>query len=251
MIEDATTLYNEIEGRLDVKANKTWNRVSIRNGESLYFVKRGDGRFIIHLNGNNISRFGDFAVYHWGNARSVYQRPNKRHEITWLIDFDILSKTVVAVMNKQYELPNDSILEKKIDDIYNNPDLSTYEKSVLAKVRVGHSKFAKEVKKKFGFNCAVKPHLKRNLIAAHIKPWSTCKDIEKTDLYNGICLSPDIDGLFENGDISFNDYGAILIKDDLTKLELQSYGLSGNEKIKIDSEYSKYLNWHRKNKFKC
>lgn len=251
MIEDSTILFNEIEGRLDVKANKTWNRVSIRNGQSLYFVKRADCRFIIHLNGNNIKRFGDFAVYHWGNARSTYHGPNKEHEITWLIDFELFSKTVVAVMNKQYELPNDSILEKQIDDIYANPELSTYEKSVLVKARVGHSKFAKKVKKKFGFNCAVKPHIKRNLIAAHIKPWSVCNGIDKTDPCNGICLSPDIDGLFENGDISFNDNGCILIRDDLTKLELQSYGLSGNEKIKIDSEYSKYLNWHRKNKFDC
>ncbi len=249
MIEDATNLFKAIDGRLDVKANKAWNRVSISYGKSLYFVKRADGKHIIHLNGNNIKRFGDYAVYHWGNARSTYHGPNNEHEITWLIDFEVFSSTVEAVFNKQYQLPSDSIIEKQIDDIYANPELSSYEKSVLAKARIGHSKFAKGVKENFSFSCAVKPHIKRNLIAAHIKPWSLCQGNEKTDLRNGICLSPDMDGLFENGDISFNDDGSILIGLGLTKLELQSYGINGKEVIEINSSYSKYLNWHRKHKF--
>lgn len=71
---------------------------------------------------------------------------------------------------------------------------------------------------------------------------------EKTDSRNGLCLSPDMDGLFENGDISFNDDGSILIGVGLTKLELQSYGINGKEVIEINSSYSKYLNWHRKHK---
>lgn len=114
MIEDAANLFKAIDERLDVKANKAWNRVSISYGQSLYFVKRADGKHIIHLNGNNIKRFGDYAFYHWGNARSTYHVPNNEHEITWLIDFEVFSSTVEAVFNKQYQLPNDSIIENKL-----------------------------------------------------------------------------------------------------------------------------------------
>ena len=143
----------------------------------------------------------------------------------------------------------DTKLVEQVDTIQSDSELTGGEKEVLSKQRIGHSRFAKLVKERAGYRCMVKPGITRNLVAAHIKPWAVCSPEEKTDLGNGLCLSPDMDGLFESGDISFLDDGTVLIGD-LSDQEKSSYGLSGKEKISVSNCHAPYLAWHRKFKYK-
>ncbi|MGI2227974.1 HNH endonuclease [Shewanella frigidimarina] len=136
-----------------------------------------------------------------------------------------------------------------VDSLLGPSSLSEYERKALVKQRIGHSRFAKAVKERAGNTCQINTNISRNLIASHIKPWTLSKNYEKVDIDNGLCLSPSFDGLFEDGLISFNDDGSIIIND-LSESEMSAYGLLGTESIKITTGQSKYLAWHRVNKLK-
>ncbi|MFD1009548.1 HNH endonuclease [Oceanisphaera ostreae] len=86
-------------------------------------------------------------------------------------------------------------------------------------------------------------------MASHIKPWAVSENHEKLDILNGLCLSPNYDGLFEIGLISFNDDGTIITR--LTEYDMDAYGLNGTEKIEVEILQSKYLAWHRENKLQA
>lgn len=50
------------------------------------------------------------------------------------------------------------------------------------------------------------------LVASHIKPWRAYETaFERLDANNGIMLTPNVDRLFDAGDISFRDDGVILV----------------------------------------
>ena len=144
---------------------------------------------------------------------------------------------------------SDLELIQSVDTLLETSSLSDYEKKALVKQRIGHSKFAKTIKERAGNSCQINCNISRNLVASHIKPWALSKGYEKVDIANGLCLSPNFDGLFEDGLISFNDDGSIVINRLLEK-EMSAYGLLGTEIIRVATGQSKYLAWHRANKLK-
>ena len=83
------------------------------------------------------------------------------------------------------------------------------------------------------------------LIASHIKPFIKSSDDEAYDPDNGLLLSQDMDGLFDNGYISFNDNGSIILSNGLDselKAYLRKYTL---DEIFIRDKRKQYLNYHR------
>lgn len=140
-------------------------------------------------------------------------------------------------------------LIQSVDSLLDASSLSDYERKSLVKQRIGHSFFARKVKERAENMCQINTNIIRNLIASHIKPWAVSKNYEKVDIANGLCLSPSFDGLFEDGLISFNDDGSIIING-LSESEISAYGLLGTESIKVATGQSKYLAWHRANKLK-
>lgn len=150
---------------------------------------------------------------------------------------------------ENFELKQDLEFINSTDTLLESSSLTEYEKRALLKQRIGHSKFARLVKKRAKNVCQINNIISRNLIASHIKPWAFSKNNEKLDPANGLCLSPNYDCLFEDGHISFNDDGSIIIKG-LSNSEISSYGLSGNEIIKVANGQEKYLTWHRVHKLK-
>lgn len=84
---------------------------------------------------------------------------------------------------------------------YEVPDSVTTTKTRGSAQRV----FAAEVKKNYGWTCAVTGiKTKQFLIASHIVPWSVDEKI-RLDPSNGICLSVLIDRAFENGFLVVED----------------------------------------------
>lgn len=136
-----------------------------------------------------------------------------------------------------------------VETLLDTSSLTEYEKSALVKQRIGHSRFATLVKQRAQNVCQINNSISRNLIASHIKPWALSKDYEKVDIANGLCLSPNYDCLFEDGYIGFNDDGLIIIRG-LSHSEISTYGLTGNEVIKVANGQEKYLRWHRINNLK-
>lgn len=88
------------------------------------------------------------------------------------------------------------------------------------------------------------------LIASHIKPYIQCDESEKFDGSNGILLSRTMDQLFDQGWITFDDDGTIIVnpnlQDDLKKY-LANKNL--NKKYLADSRRLYYLKYHRNNVF--
>lgn len=89
------------------------------------------------------------------------------------------------------------------------------------------------------------------LRASHIKPWAACESFqERLDPYNGLMLAAHIDVLFDQGWISFENNGLMLISTELEKNVAMQFSLS-NKKIKPFPEASYvYLNWHRNKVFR-
>jgi putative restriction endonuclease len=92
----------------------------------------------------------------------------------------------------------------------------------------------------------------RILIASHIKPWSVSDDSEKIDHNNGLVLTPTYDRLFDQGFISFNDDGTIIISPYISPLNVKKLNLSAGKKFNIPKSEKRnaYLEYHRTNIFK-
>lgn len=95
------------------------------------------------------------------------------------------------------------------------------------------------------------PHM---LIASHIKPFRSCAHIfECIDNNNGLLLCRNHDYLFDQGYISFDDDGSLMISDELTTRQtLDAYHVHTN--IKLDARYltdsrRKFLAYHRSHTF--
>lgn len=90
----------------------------------------------------------------------------------------------------------------------------------------------------------------RHLRASHIKPWAKSNDNEKLDGANGLLLSPHVDHLFDQGFISFEDKGNILVAKNLNQHVLDQWGIAIPANVGTFNELQKnYLDYHRNSVF--
>lgn len=91
----------------------------------------------------------------------------------------------------------------------------------------------------------------RFLRASHIKPWAASTDLEKLDGENGLMLSPHADHLFDQGFISFNDDGSLLLSAQLSPTIIAAWSfplLIAPQPLA--SKQSEYMEYHRTHIFK-
>ncbi|OLS40786.1 HNH endonuclease [Bacillus sp. MRMR6] len=123
------------------------------------------------------------------------------------------------------------------------------------KKRVGQPVFSEQVKKNYGYACAItKIQTKSFLIGSHIIPWSERKDT-RLDPQNGICLSVLLDKAFDKGYITITpDYFikvSTKINDDpALAAELSKYHLQKMKVPKYQPPKREYLEWHNEVVFK-
>jgi len=141
-------------------------------------------------------------------------------------------------------------VQKDIEAIEHNNLLSTTTKLRLIEARVGQGDFRKLCMNLYP-SCPVTginfPPLLR---ASHIKPWADCKSVkERLDPYNGIMLAAHIDVLFDDGWISFKNYGEIIVSNKLDYQTCNVLNLPTSVKPFNDKSFS-YLDWHRERIFR-
>ena len=89
-----------------------------------------------------------------------------------------------------------------------------------------------------------------SLVASHIKPFIDSDGNEAYDPNNGLLLSRNMDILFDQGYISFNNDGTIMyspqLNEEVTK-HLDNYKL---DSIFINENRIQYFDYHRNNVFK-
>jgi putative restriction endonuclease len=82
------------------------------------------------------------------------------------------------------------------------------------------------------------------LRASHIKPWRTATQQEKVDVYNGLLLMPNLDALFDQALITFNEQGMIEISKQIPKSAWELLGLSKSLRVKLRPKHKRYLQHH-------
>lgn len=125
------------------------------------------------------------------------------------------------------------------------------EREALIKARIGQGDYRDALLAYWG-GCAVTdctiPALLR---ASHIKPWRAASAAERLDPYNGLLLIPNLDLAFDQGLISFDDHGQILLGSDLDPDSAHALNLHPHLRLRqIEARHQGYLAWHRDNLFR-
>jgi len=84
------------------------------------------------------------------------------------------------------------------------------------------------------------------LIASHVKPWRDCANEERLDGNNGLMLSPHVDMLFDQGYISFEDGGSLLVSSELEPGILKAWSIDPTVNPgPLNEKQAQYMSYHR------
>ncbi len=152
------------------------------------------------------------------------------------------------------------ILERKYKEalmygVYKKPkefELIEKDRETIIKARIGQGRYRELLIQKWNSTESISDYSNPDFMrASHIKPWKNCNNEECIDPENGLLLKPDNDFLFDQGYISFNDDGSIIISKMLSKQDVQEFHLSDKTKIKqVTNKMKEYLSYHREHIFK-
>ena len=133
--------------------------------------------------------------------------------------------------------------QKVLQQIQN---LSSTEKEVITKQRVGQGLFKDLLKNKYHCKCALCGiQTEQMLVGSHIKPWKDCSDAEKLDVNNGLLLCVHHDALFDKHLISFEDSGDLIVSPTLTPNERIQLQIAAIPSISVGPGMKPYLADHR------
>lgn len=143
----------------------------------------------------------------------------------------------------------DTSISDDINEIIASKFYKSTQKESLILTRIGQGDFRKSLIA-YWKKCAITGcDDTKYLIASHIKPWAACNNRERTDVFNGILLIPNLDKLFDKGLISFSDNGTIMISRFISAQNMQLLNVSKMMKIQLDKRHVKYIKYHRDNVF--
>ncbi len=136
---------------------------------------------------------------------------------------------------------NDQAVERAIGA--SNLDRTVRE--ALVQCRVGQGLFRENLVNYWNGTCAV-TDVRLILRASHIKPWKDSNNQERLDCFNGLLLSPTYDALFDEGLVTFDEYGVSLQSPLLTKAEATALEVRLPVQLKrIEDRHLNYLKYHR------
>ena len=149
-----------------------------------------------------------------------------------------------------YYLDDSRILIKKIDDEIKRAGLKGETIEAFVKARVNQGVFRDKLTRRYNSCCLCGMSNSSLLMASHIKPWSVSQPSEKLDVDNGFLMCPNHDKLFDQGWITFDDNGDIIVSDDLSDLDRVFMNIRNTMKIQLTEKNKAYLTYHRTNIFK-
>ena len=120
--------------------------------------------------------------------------------------------------------------------------------------RIGQLQFRNEVIKLEGACPITGVASPAFLRASHIKPWRVCETAEeRLDPYNGLALAPHIDQLFDQGYITFDLNGSLILSDEcppMIPIQWRFEEKISQSLIEVSSKRRKYINYHNRYVFK-
>lgn len=142
------------------------------------------------------------------------------------------------------------VVDLAVDAEVNAQDIPATEKVRLYQARVGQGTYRREVLR-LEPRCRLTGVSDPNfLIASHIKPWRDSSNSERLDGHNGLMLAPHVDRLFDQGWISFEDDGDLLVVPEVAPV-IRAWGLAENWNVgAFSSQTARYLDFHRDQVFR-
>lgn len=129
--------------------------------------------------------------------------------------------------------------------------LTETEREAIIKARIGQGIYRAALIDYWG-SCSITGCANLNMLrASHAKPWFAATSSERLDPFNGLLLTPNLDLAFDQGLISFNDDGQILISNQLDEQSCSALNLWPHLRLRqIEPRHRVYLAWHRDYLFK-
>lgn len=190
---------------------------------------RASIRRTIEINSSDSEAFNGIDIF-----KSIY---GKGKGVWGLRDFVSIEGSNDNIINN--DLKNIKVI---VDEIVDTETI--YE----IKVRKVQSKFRNKLIKRYKNQCPLTGITMTSfLVASHIKPWKDSNHDERLDENNGILLCVHLDNLFDKGQISFDDEGVIICKNQtIVKLLKENFKIVST-KLKVTEAMKEYLKWHRTN----
>lgn len=202
----------------------------------------------------------DVSVNNPGGETYVIQKRHAKHLDMVNIPYDLesggghnlkiarnrLSEALDAIVNPPVsEEEGEAAENQKEQTLWSDSTIPEKHREALIRARRGHGLFRQRV-------LAIEPYCRltgvsdsRFLRASHIKPWVQSTNQECLDGNNGLMLSPHVDHLFDQGYISFEQSGRVLIQDGIAKI-LRYWSLTEKALGKpFTDAQDAYLAYHR------
>lgn len=201
--------------------------------ENMHLIKEDDRIFHIPS-----AREGEFGL---GQANVKYVLDDKGIAFTdKVIDYleTMRSKTDSEKADDQ----------EKIADM---TELSDTGKEAIIRLRVGQSKFRKDLMARDG-KCRICGLKNESLLrASHIKAWASCEEgSERVDVNNGIILCAIHDALFDSHLITFGKDGELIVSHSLSEEDRKILDLDPLFKLEMNDAMKGYMAVHRRVYFK-
>lgn len=137
-----------------------------------------------------------------------------------------------------------------IENVMKSLGLKGGEREAFVNARVNQGIFRDKLMKRYSRCCLCGMSNDSLLTASHIKPWSASNSREKLDVENGFLMCPNHDKLFDQGWITFDENGNIVVADELSQEDRNYLNIKEDMKIQLTDKNKAYLLYHRNNIFR-
>ncbi|HEY4537208.1 MAG TPA: HNH endonuclease [Erysipelothrix sp.] len=146
---------------------------------------------------------------------------------------------------------SEAFLSEEVSDVSDNEGFyGRHEKTVKTTARLTQFKFRERLLKERNGKCELcdvtNPKV---LVASHIIPWSIATDNQKIDIDNGLLLCGNHDKLFDQGFITFDHDGEIMISNQVHIEEYAALNIYPKLKITLTEQQKVYMTYHRERIF--
>ena len=139
----------------------------------------------------------------------------------------------------------DNKLVEAIEEELDSLQLEGADRQALVNVRANQGIFRQKLLNRFRKCCLCGVSEPGILVASHIKPWADCEALEKLDVNNGFLMCPNHDKLFDQGWITFDGNGTIVVSSKLSAVNQLYLNVNSEMKIELTKENKEYLEYHR------
>lgn len=139
-----------------------------------------------------------------------------------------------------------------LDDIVSNEvqlgKLSETTRKAVVDARLGQGKFRRDLEGYWSCCAITGCTAMKMLRASHIKPWRDSNNTDRLNPYNGLLLTANLDVAFDQGLISFDEHGNILINSSkLTNEDLGHIAITPGMRLRhIEAAHQPFLAEHRR-----